>query len=292
MRRVLLALTICAACAWTSDAKPATARVAAAQVGLWRLHLYAGAIDGIDGPLTHRATVALQRSARIPIDGVIGPRTRHVLGRYGRPALGRRILRLGMVGWDVSELQFLLRRRRYRLAAITGRFGLQTRALVRAFQRASMLQPDGLAGRLTLRALLEPHGRRVRQWPGVEVRRQIDFWARRYGVDVHLARALAWMESGYRTNVTSSSGAWGIFQVEPTTWMYVETSLLGHQVARNPTGNIRVGVLYLRHLLRRFGNERRAVAAWYEGPTPVSRHKISSDTKIFVENVLALEDRM
>jgi len=294
MRRVLLltAVALLAAFVRAPDARSATARVAALQVALWHLHLYVGAIDGIDGPLTHRATVTLQRRARLSVDGVIGPQTRRALGRYGRPRLGRRILRLGMVGWDVSELQFLLRRRGLPNGPITGRFGVQTDALVRAFQRTHKLEPDGLAGPLTVRALRRRRGRGLRLFEGVAVRTQIDFWARRYSVDVHLAKALAWMESGYHTNLTSSTGAWGVFQVEPGTWKYVEASLLGRRVARTPAGNIRVGVVYLHHLLREFGAERRALAAWYAGPTAVRRHRISSDTRVFVEDVVALEDRV
>jgi peptidoglycan hydrolase-like protein with peptidoglycan-binding domain len=294
MRRVLLltAATFLAAVAVAPEAKTATARVAALQVGLWHLHLYVGAIDGIEGPLTRRATAGLQRRARLSVDGVVGPQTRRALGRYGRPALGRRILRLRMVGWDVSELQFLLRRRGFPNGPLTGRFGWQTDALLRAFQRTHRLQPDGFAGPLSLRALRHPRAHRLSLLQGVAVRTQIDSWARGYGVDVHLAKALAWMESGYHTNLTSSTGAWGIFQIEPGTWKFVEASLLGRHVARTPVGNIRVGVLYLRYLLREFGAQRRALAAWYEGPTAVRRHKISRETKIFVQDVLALEDRV
>jgi len=294
MRRMLLvtAVAFLAAFAIAPAAKTATVRVAALQVGLWHLHLYAGAIDGIEGPLTRRATARLQRRARLSVDGVAGPRTRRALGRYGRPALGRRILRLGMVGWDVSELQFLLRRHGFPNGPLTGRFGWQTDALLRAFQRMHKLQPDGFVGPLSLRALRHRRAHRLSVLQRVAVRTQIDLWARRYGVDVHLAKALAWMESGYNTNLTSSTGAWGIFQVEPGTWSYVETSLLGRHVARTPVGNIRVGVLYLRHLLRVFGDQRRALAAWYEGPTAVRRHKISRETRAFVEDVVALEDRV
>lgn len=294
MRRGLLviAVTICAACPDFAAAASANAPTAAAQVALSRLHLYRGAIDGIEGPLTRRATQILQRRAHLRVTGVVGPRTRRALGRFGRPALGRRILRLGMVGWDVSELQFLLRRHGYPGGPVTGRFGWQTHALVRAFQRAYRLEPDGLAGPLTLHALFRRHGWRLRPRQDVNVRTEIDLWARRYRVDTHLAKALAWMESGYRTNLTSPTGAWGVFQIEPSTWKYVETYLLGRPVARTPAGNIRVGIRYFRQLLREFRTPRRALAAWYAGPGTIRRRGISAGTRLFVQDVLALEHRI
>ncbi|MGB2954018.1 MAG: peptidoglycan-binding protein [Gaiellaceae bacterium] len=295
MRRFLLLVAIAALATLgdTSVASAASARVAALQVALRHAHLYSGPIDGIRGPLTHRATVALQRRARITVDGVAGRQTRRALGRYGRPALGRRVVGLGMVGWDVSELQFLLRLRGLSNAPVTGRFGRQTDALLRGFQHAHRLRQDGLAGPHTLRALRDLRERhRVRVVRDVSVRTSIDSWARRYGVDAELAKALAWMESGFQTNLTSRTGAWGIFQVEPATWAYVEGVLLGHLVARSPDGNIRVGILYLRHLLREFGNRRLALAAWYEGPAAVRRHRFTPDTRTFVEDVIALAARM
>ena len=55
-------------------------------------------------------------------------------------------------------------------------------------------------------------------------------------VPANLARALAWQESGFQTNITSSVGAWGPMQVMPETWAFVETVLLGHKVPRTGRG--------------------------------------------------------
>jgi soluble lytic murein transglycosylase-like protein len=97
--------------------------------------------------------------------------------------------------------------------------------------------------------------------PGVEigeVRSLLDYWATHYGVDRALVRALAWMESGYQSNLTSSAGAWGVMQVLPSTWTYAETRLIGHDVPRTVSGNIRIGVAFMRQLLREFGGDQRA----------------------------------
>ena len=126
--------------------------------------------------------------------------------------------------------------------------------------------------------------------PATQVRSLLDYWSGRYGVDGKLVRALAWMESGYQTNLTSSAGAWGVMQILPVTWDYVETVLIGAKVPRTASGNIRVGVVFLRQLLREFGgDERKALAAWYQGPAAVRSRGILPESKVFVANVLALK---
>ncbi len=85
--------------------------VAGTQVALRAKGLYGGPIDGIAGPQTKRAVRTLQRREGILVDGVAGPQTRSRLGRLGRPLLGKRQIRRGMVGLDVSVVQFLLHRR-------------------------------------------------------------------------------------------------------------------------------------------------------------------------------------
>jgi peptidoglycan hydrolase-like protein with peptidoglycan-binding domain len=127
--------------------------VAALQVGLRARGLYAGAVDGVDGRLTERAVRALQRRANIAVDGVVGPRTRAVLGRYGKPRLGTRVLRPGLRGWDVAALQFALAWHGFPCGPFDGVLGPRTTAALGRFQRWSGLPADTLAGPLTLAAL-------------------------------------------------------------------------------------------------------------------------------------------
>ena len=125
------------------------------------------------------------------------------------------------------------------------------------------------------------------------VRASIDRWSATYGVDPHLARAVAWMESGFQQNVRSAVGAEGVMQLLPTTWSYVETVLLGTKVPHTADGNVRVGVAYLHHLLQAFGgNERLALAAWYQGEAAVRKRGVYKVSKTFVDDVLALRARM
>ena len=125
------------------------------------------------------------------------------------------------------------------------------------------------------------------------VRDSLDKWAAHYAVDPRLARALAWMESGYNNSVVSPVGAQGVMQLLPSTWDYVETVLIGHKVQHDADGNVEVGVALLHHLLGAFpGNERLALAAWYQGESSVKKIGPLKESKVFVTDVEALKARM
>jgi peptidoglycan hydrolase-like protein with peptidoglycan-binding domain len=144
-------------CAYAGSAAAAgRSPVAALQVGLRARGLYAGPIDGVDGPSTAAAVRAFQRRAHLTVDGIPGPRTRGALGRYGRHTLGSRPLVWRAFGWDVAELQFLLAWHGFPSGSFDGRFGGRTAAAVRRFQRFAGLRPDGVAGAATLTALRAP----------------------------------------------------------------------------------------------------------------------------------------
>lgn len=299
MRRFLcIALLLLLAYPAGSAAARADPQVAGLQVALRAYGLYGGPIDGISGPATRRGVRRFQQRAGLTVDGRAGRSTRRALGPLGHPLFGRRTLRLGRFGWDVSVLQFLLARRG-ELVPIDGYFDARTELALRRFQRARRLAADGIAGTRTLAAFTQrtPTAlhpvlvRAVTSTPTTRVRALLDYWAAHYGVDRKLVRAVAWMESGYQTNLTSPVGAWGVMQILPPTWAYVETVLVGGDVPRTASGNIRVGVLYLRELLREFaGSERLALAAWYQGPASVRQRGALGETKVFVANVLALRD--
>jgi len=125
------------------------------------------------------------------------------------------------------------------------------------------------------------------------VRGSIYFWSQHYGVDAHLVAGLAWMESGFNNAMVSPTGAVGVMQVEPDTWDYVEqVLLLGTTVPHDTDGNVRIGVAYLHHLLNVFGgNERLAVAAYYQGMRAVQDVGFLPGTKRYVDDVLALKER-
>jgi soluble lytic murein transglycosylase-like protein len=108
-------------------------------------------------------------------------------------------------------------------------------------------------------------------------------------VDARLARALAWMESGFQQDVVSNVGAIGVMQLLPETWEFVDVVLLGVTTPRTYEGNVRAGVRYLRWQLDQFaGNVRLALAGWYQGARAVRERGLYDDTKEFVRIVLAL----
>ncbi len=74
------------------------------------------------------------------------------------PALAQRMLRAGMQGNDVAEVQTLLRNRGYAISygangGGRGKYGPQTASAVRTFQQKMGLTPDGIVGSRTLAAL-------------------------------------------------------------------------------------------------------------------------------------------
>jgi soluble lytic murein transglycosylase-like protein len=101
------------------------------------------------------------------------------------------------------------------------------------------------------------------------------------------------MESGYNNSEVSSVGAQGVMQLLPSTWDYVESVLIKHPVAHDADGNVHVGLAYLDHLLHAFdGDERLALAAWYQGERSVRATGPYKVSKAFVADVLALKSRM
>lgn len=265
------------------------------QVALREHGFYRGGIDGIAGPMTAQAVRAFQRKARITVDGIAGPQTRRALGKLGRPLWGKRkVLARGMIGWDVSVLEFFLARRNLQPGVVDGRFTDRTAAAVRRLQRKRNLAVDGVVGPQTMGAL-RGHRRAQAAAPPptmLAVQTSLRKWARYYGVSLRLVRALAWMESGFRWNAKSSAGAWGALQVTPGTWRYVENFIIAHRVPRTLDGGVRVGLAYFHQLLHDFRfNVRRALGAYYQGPYAVRRYGLFGETRRFVRNVLALRSR-
>jgi LysM repeat protein len=85
-------------------------------------------------------------------------------------------------------------------------------------------------------------------------------YARKYGVDPMLARAVCMFESGGNAGLTSGAGAQGYFQVMPSTFRLMKVP-----------GNIEAGIKYLAQLIRQFGREDYALAAYNGGPGRVAQ---------------------
>jgi LysM repeat protein len=243
----------------------------------FRLRRYGLGARAVDGRFTRKTGAALRRyQARrgLAADGIAGPKTyRSLAGRTARTVTRWHVVAPGESFFSISA--------RYHVSpwhlARRNRLSLMTVIVPR--QRLAL--PRG--ARLTAPPAAGPPASRD------AVRSALDHWARVYGVDPALVRALAWMESGFQQDVVSSVGAIGVMQLLPETWEFVDAVLLGVRTPRNYRGNVRAGVRYLRWQLDEFGGDRRlALAGWYQGARAVRERGLFDDTKAFVRIVLAL----
>jgi LysM repeat protein len=237
----------------------------------------------MDGP-TVVGLRRYQRQLHLRADGVAGPRTFAALGLQSRVPV--RQVRV------VTVRRYVVRPGDS-LTAIAQAHHLTLAQLAHA-NRIDPGKPLLIGTKLRLPAAVRVQPTAAAATDAGTVRVLLDKWAGYYGVDPSLAHALAWMESGYNNSMVSSVGARGVMQLLPTTWTYVEQSLIGHAVPdHGPDGNIHVGMAYLHHLLAAFhGNEHLALAAWYQGERSVRARGPLKVSKVFVANVLALQRRM
>ncbi|HLY85055.1 MAG TPA: peptidoglycan-binding protein [Gaiellaceae bacterium] len=247
-----------------------------------------------DGP-TLRGVRQLQKRLHLRHDGVVGPNTLSAIVRREPVPLARPVSAVA-THHTVKHRHLLVHvvRSGESLTELARRYGTTVAKLA----KLNHLDPRHyllIGTRLRVPAVRDVTATRVafRTPSMAAVRFFIDHWASHYGVSVHLVRALAWMESGYNNALVSSVGARGIMQLLPTTFRYVEISLIGHRVRHNADGNVRAGVAYLAHLLHTFhGNTRLALAGWYQGERAVRSRGVYRVSKTFVSDVLALEQRM
>ncbi|HEY1366907.1 MAG TPA: peptidoglycan-binding protein [Gaiellaceae bacterium] len=256
--------------------------VAVLQFLLTRRGFDPGVIEGYFDSRTERALRRYQRSVHVAMDGIAGSRTLAALGLGSRVPMAPRSTKLARYRVRNGDT----------LTAIARRYKISIRKLA----SLNKLDPNrvilvGARLQVPVHPAPTPHTAVVTN--PYEVRVSLDRWAGHYGVDPHLTRALAWMESGYQNSVVSSVGAQGVMQLLPVTWSYVENILLGEKVPHTVDGNVRIGVAYLHHLLGEFGgNEKLALAAWYQGARAVRTRGLFGETKTFVADVLALKQRM
>jgi soluble lytic murein transglycosylase-like protein len=245
--------------------------VAVLEFRLRRQGLPPAAVDGHFTPATAAALRRFQSRHGLDADGIAGPRTYRALASPA-PTVWH-VVSSGESFFSIAALYHVSP---WRLAR---RNGIPLTRVIVPGQRLAL-----------------PAGARLRFIPTTgapasrdSVRSAIDHWAAVYGVDPQLARALAWMESGFQQDVVSNVGAIGVMQLLPETWDFVDAVLLGVRTPRDYQGNVRAGVRYLRWQLDQFGGDRAlALAGWYQGARAVRERGIYAETKEFVRIVLAL----
>ncbi len=105
----------------------------------------------------------------------------------------------------------------------------------------------------------------------------------KYGVDVKLLKAVAFVESSFRPNATSKCGAMGIMQLMPSA-----AKQYGAKDAYDPEQNIMAGAKILSTFLKRYdGDIEKTLAAYNAGPGNVKKAGgVPSYARGYVDKVL------
>jgi soluble lytic murein transglycosylase len=119
--------------------------------------------------------------------------------------------------------------------------------------------------------------------------------ARNYDLDPALLAAVIYTESKFDARATSAAGAVGLMQLLPDTAQGIALRTGGKKFVVDdlyvPELNVRYGCWYLRNLLRRYGDERTALAAYHAGQGNVDRWRRQGvgiqfpETRSYVEKV-------
>jgi len=121
--------------------------------------------------------------------------------------------------------------------------------------------------------------------PG-EFEQIIKTYSDKYGVSIHLIKAVIHAESGYNPNAVSSKGASGLMQLMPGTARSLKVA-----DRFNPSDNVEGGVKYLRFLLDTFhGDVSLALAAYNSGLGKVAKYggiPPYNETRTYVNRVLS-----
>lgn len=124
--------------------------------------------------------------------------------------------------------------------------------------------------------------------------------AKNYELDPALLAAVIYRESKYDARAESPSGAIGLMQLLPSTakGIALHTGGTKFELADlyDPELNVRYGSFYLRRLLRKYGDERLALAAYNAGQANVDEWLAHGDgiafpeTREYVEDVLEVRE--
>ena len=124
------------------------------------------------------------------------------------------------------------------------------------------------------------------------IKRLVIAEARRMGFPVALALAVAHAESGFDARARSHKGARGVMQIMPAT----STGEYGidPELLWRPAINIRMGIHFLRRLIRRYGGRTDLALSYYNGGSAVGapgRARVLPATYGYVRKVRSLRRR-
>ena len=124
-----------------------------------------------------------------------------------------------------------------------------------------------------------------------QVRQMIAAAARRHGVDVSFALAVAYQESGFQQQVVSPVDAIGVMQVLPSTGRALDQAFSRHFDLLTARDNIEAGVLLLQQLLQSTADWRGALAGYYQGLGSLQSQGMLPQTHAYILSVAVLRPR-
>ena len=124
--------------------------------------------------------------------------------------------------------------------------------------------------------------------------------ARNYDLDPALLAAVVYRESKFDPDARSSSGAIGLMQLLPETAEGIALNTGGNEFVvedlYDPEINVRYGSFYLRRLMRKYEDDRLALAAYNAGQRNVDEWLAADEgikfpeTREYVDEVLELRE--
>jgi soluble lytic murein transglycosylase len=109
----------------------------------------------------------------------------------------------------------------------------------------------------------------ARLWHPLHYQQIVLGHAAHYDLDPALLAAVIYQESRFRADARSSSGAIGLMQLMPKTAQGIADHTGGSRFKLSDLGdpeiNIRYGAWYLSHLIKKYGSEKLALAAYNAG---------------------------
>ncbi len=163
---------------------------------------------------------------------------------------------------------------------------------------ATVVLAGGLLGAVALVQDAKP-GWWERLWYPLRYEQIVRGHADNYSLDPALLAAVIYQESKFKPDARSTSGAIGLMQLLPDTAKGIALHTGGSEFRvadlYDPELNVRYGAWYLRHLLRKYGDERSALAAYNAGQDNVDRWLREgrgiqfSETRAYVDRVEELK---
>ncbi len=117
--------------------------------------------------------------------------------------------------------------------------------------------------------------------------------ARERGLRPSFVLAVSMWESGLDQSRVSVDGAVGLMQIMPATAAWAGPVYLGRQAdIHDARDNARLGAALLRRYLDEFNDPKLALAAYYQGAAAVHRHGIYPMSRVYVDGIWALRNRL